>query len=87
MTNWILNGQKGNYDWNHNFEYKKCPYCGSNNDRGTYGVGNWEKKYYCGSIINAEWSNDGYTVNYNITCEPKEGVYNDTQVCGRVIIK
>lgn len=44
MTNWILNGHKGSYDWNHNNEYKKCPYCGSDNHLGNFNMGQWEKK-------------------------------------------
>jgi hypothetical protein len=86
MTNWILNGQKGDYDWNHNAEYKKCPYCGSNNNKGAFGPGHWEKGYECKSTIKADWSNDGYTINYEIKCDTKEGRYNDTPVCGRVMI-
>ena len=84
MTNWILNGQKGSYDWNHNDEYKKCPYCGESNHLGSFHMDEWEKEYRCGSIISAKWSNDGYTVNYDIKCDVDEGIYNGKEVVGRV---
>ena len=86
MTNWILNGQKGSYDFNHNIEYKKCPYCGKDNHKGTYHQGDWIKEYYCGSIIKANWSNDGYTINYDMKCVVEEGTYNGKEVNGRVRI-
>ena len=85
MTNWILNGQKGDYDWKHNDEYKHCPYCNADNHMGTFKMGNWEKKYSCGSTIKAEWSNDGYTVNYETQCRLEEGLYNGKKVLGRVL--
>ena len=85
MTNWILNGQKGSYDWEYNKEYKKCPYCGSQNNIGDFNMGYWEKKYRCGSIIKAEWGNDGYIVNYDIRCQPKEGKYYGKEVIGRIL--
>lgn len=84
MTNWILNGQKGSYDWNHNEEYKKCPYCGSDIHLGSFHMGGWEKKYSCGTIIKANWSNDGYTVKFEKGCDIKEGIYNGKDVNGRV---
>lgn len=86
MTNWILNGQKGSYDWNHNDEYKKCPYCGSDNYLGSFCTGRWDKKYRCGSIIKANWSNDGYTINYEMKCDIKGGTYNNKKVVGRVLV-
>lgn len=85
MTNWMLNSQKGSYDWNHNKEYEKCPYCGSNNTSGSFHMGVWEKKYECGSTISANWSNDGYTVKFGIKCPTKEGTYNNKKVIGRVL--
>jgi hypothetical protein len=48
-------------------------------------MGEWENKYYCGSTIKANWSNDGYTVNYDKKCDVEEGVYNDKKVVGRII--
>jgi len=86
MTNWILNGQKGSYDWDHSQEYKNCPYCGSDNHLGSFHMGQWEKKYRCGSTISANWSNDGYTVNYEKMCDVEEGVYNGKKVVGRVLV-
>ena len=52
---------------------------------GTFKMGNWEKKYSCGSTIKAEWSNDGYTVNYKTQCRLEEGLYNGKEVLGRVL--
>lgn len=49
-------------------------------------MGEWEKKYRCGSIIKANWSNDGYTVKYEKGCDIKEGVYNGKEVIGRVLV-
>jgi len=84
MTKYILNGQKGDFDWNHNKEYKTCPYCGSSCDHGGKGFNDWNRVYNCGSIITAEWSNDGYTVNYDIKCDTPEGIYSNIEVSGRV---
>ena len=45
----------------------------------------WDKKYRCGSTIKANWSNDGYTIIYEIQCDTKEGIYNGKEVIGRIL--
>lgn len=82
---WTLNCQKLDYDFNHNLEYKSCPFCDSNLHKGSKRQDFFEKYYQCGSKISAKVSNYTYNIDFNKVICSKENIYNNKNVSGRVL--
>lgn len=60
-TKWVISCESADHNFNKNNLFKTCKYCGSLVYKGLLDLDEWNKYYYCGTIVYGKGNN--YTFN------------------------